>query len=34
LFNQGGLVICGLLAIYFTRSAILEKRAERDRRGD
>ena len=29
-FNQYGLVIMSALALYFTRSAIKEKRAERD----
>ncbi len=29
-FNRGGLAVFGLAAIWFTRSAILEKRAERE----
>jgi len=34
LFNQGGLAVTSVLAIYFTRSAIMEKRAERERGSD
>jgi hypothetical protein len=34
LFNQGGFALLSLLAIYFTRSAIKEKRAERERSSD
>lgn len=29
-FNRGGLLIFGLASLWFTRSAILEKRAERE----
>ncbi len=29
-FNRGGLAVFGLAAIWFTRSAIQEKRAERE----
>jgi hypothetical protein len=34
LFNQGGLALLSVLAIYFTRSAIKEKRAEREKSPD
>jgi hypothetical protein len=34
LFNQGGLALLSVLAIYFTRSAIKEKRAEREGSSD
>ena len=33
-FNWGGFAILTVAAIYFTRSAIIEKRAERERSGD
>jgi len=33
-FNEYGLVVTGVLALYFTWSAIKEKRAERDRSSD
>ncbi len=34
LFNQGGFALLSVLAIYFTWSAIKEKRAERERSSD
>ncbi|MCH8890019.1 MAG: hypothetical protein IH827_02900 [Myxococcales bacterium] len=34
LFNQGGFALLSALAIYFTWSAIKEKRAERDKSSD
>jgi hypothetical protein len=34
LFNQGGLALLSVLAIYFTRSAIKEKREEREGSSD
>ena len=34
LFNQGGLALLSVLAIYFTWSAIKEKRAEREKTPD
>ncbi len=33
-FNWGGFAVLTVAAIYFTRSAIIEKRAERERSGD
>jgi hypothetical protein len=34
MFNLGGFGLLSVLAAYFTRSAIIEKRAERERSGD
>ena len=34
LFNQIGCAVCSVLALYFTRSAIKEKRAEREKSPD
>ena len=34
MFNLGGFAVLSVLAIYFTRSAIIEKRAEQERRTD
>ena len=34
LFNQGGLALLSVLALYFTRSAIKERRAEREGSSD